>query len=88
MGFRLPHYGFGLQHTDFFNPSSSPDRVPTPQHYRLQLPKASNSPKMADRVTDEELQADRTEGFKVGEKKTIDEYHKLGMISPHRPAPS
>jgi hypothetical protein len=43
---------------------------------------------MADRVTDEELQADRTEGFKVGEKKTIDEYHKLGTISAHRPTPS
>jgi len=32
---------------------------------------------MAERVTDEELQAERTQGFKVGEKKTIDEYHKL-----------
>jgi hypothetical protein len=37
---------------------------------------------MAEHVTEEELKADRTEGFKVGEKKTIDEYHKLGMNSP------
>jgi hypothetical protein len=43
---------------------------------------------MADRVTDEELQAERTEGFKVGEKKTIDEYQKLGIASPHHPTPS
>ena len=34
---------------------------------------------MADKVTDEELQAEKTEGFKVGEKKTLDEYSKLGM---------
>jgi hypothetical protein len=34
---------------------------------------------MADRVTDEELKPEETEGFKVGEKKTLDEYHQLGM---------
>lgn len=27
---------------------------------------------------DDELVPEQTEGFKVGEKKTIDEYHKLG----------
>lgn len=27
---------------------------------------------------DDELQPEHTEGFKVGEKKTIDEYQKLG----------
>ncbi|KAF2672412.1 rho-gdp dissociation inhibitor [Microthyrium microscopicum] len=32
---------------------------------------------MADKITDEELQAEHTEGFKVGEKKTLDEYQKL-----------
>jgi len=26
----------------------------------------------------DEVSADRTPGFKVGEKKTLDEYHKLG----------
>jgi hypothetical protein len=29
---------------------------------------------------DQELLPDQTEGFKVGEKKTMDEYHKLGML--------
>jgi Rho GDP-dissociation inhibitor len=32
---------------------------------------------MADHADD--LHAEQTEGFKVGEKKTIDEYQKLGM---------
>jgi hypothetical protein len=32
----------------------------------------------ADHVTDDELKPEETEGFKVGEKKTIEEYHKLG----------
>lgn len=27
----------------------------------------------------DDLQAEQTEGFKVGEKKTIDEYQKLGV---------
>ena len=29
----------------------------------------------------DELNVDKTPGFKVGEKKTIDEYQKLGMPS-------
>jgi Rho GDP-dissociation inhibitor len=33
---------------------------------------------MADHHDD--LHAEQTEGFKVGEKKTIDEYQKLGMF--------
>jgi len=33
----------------------------------------------ADHVTEDELKPEETEGFKVGEKKTIEEYHKLGM---------
>jgi hypothetical protein len=28
---------------------------------------------------DDDLTVERTEGFKVGEKKTLDEYHQLGM---------
>jgi hypothetical protein len=36
---------------------------------------------MADHVTEEELQPEQTEGFKVGEKKTIDEYQKLGKFA-------
>jgi hypothetical protein len=31
-----------------------------------------------DHVTDDELKPEETEGFKVGEKKTIEEYQKLG----------
>jgi hypothetical protein len=34
---------------------------------------------MASSSKDEDLLPEQTEGFKVGEKKTIDEYHKLGM---------
>jgi len=33
-----------------------------------------------DHVTDDELKPEETEGFKVGEKKTIEEYHKLGKF--------
>tara|TARA_R110002003_G_scaffold96_31_gene7690 strand:+ start:4878 stop:4991 length:114 start_codon:yes stop_codon:yes gene_type:complete len=33
----------------------------------------------------DELHAEQTEGFKVGEKKTIDEYQKLGPL-PYPPA--
>jgi len=32
---------------------------------------------MADKIIDDELQAEHTQGFKVGEKKTLDEYQKL-----------
>ncbi len=35
---------------------------------------------MSDQVHDHELQPEATEGFKVGEKKTIDEYQKLGKL--------
>jgi hypothetical protein len=35
---------------------------------------------MASSSKDEDLLPEQTEGFKVGEKKTIDEYHKLGML--------
>jgi hypothetical protein len=34
---------------------------------------------MAEQVVDEELHPETTEGFKVGVKKTIDEYQQLGM---------
>ena len=30
---------------------------------------------------DDELAAEQTEGFKVGEQKTIDEYQKLGTLN-------
>lgn len=35
---------------------------------------------------DEELAASKTDGFKVGEKKTVEEYAKLGkpLISIHK----
>ena len=29
----------------------------------------------------DELQAEQTPGFKVGEKKTLDEYHKMGELT-------
>jgi Rho GDP-dissociation inhibitor len=35
---------------------------------------------MASSSKDEDLLPEQTEGFKVGEKKTMDEYHKLGML--------
>lgn len=35
---------------------------------------------MADHHEDD-VHADQTEGFKVGEKKTLDEYHQLGVYS-------
>jgi Rho GDP-dissociation inhibitor len=33
---------------------------------------------MSDHPTEDELKPETTEGFKVGEKKTIDEYQQLG----------
>jgi Rho GDP-dissociation inhibitor len=33
---------------------------------------------MASSTNEQDLLPDQTEGFKVGEKKTMDEYHKLG----------
>jgi hypothetical protein len=35
---------------------------------------------MADKITEDELKVEKTEGFKVGEKKTLDEYLKLGRF--------
>lgn len=35
---------------------------------------------MASAANDQDLLPDQTEGFKVGEKKTMDEYSKLGMF--------
>ena len=32
---------------------------------------------------DEDLVASKTDGFKVGEKKTVEEYAKLGIPLPH-----
>jgi hypothetical protein len=36
---------------------------------------------MADHPTEDELKPEQTEGFKVGEKKTIDEYQQLGKAN-------
>jgi len=36
---------------------------------------------MAD-ISKDELQVEQTEGFKVSESKTIDEYQKLGELMP------
>jgi len=36
---------------------------------------------------DTDLAPDKTEGFKVGEKKTLDEYQKLGMLLERPQAP-
>jgi hypothetical protein len=55
-----------------------------PQHSTPLLPPRTAIPEyhyianMADNHDD--LHAEQTEGFKVGEKKTIDEYQKLGMF--------
>lgn len=35
---------------------------------------------MADKPHEDELAVDKTEGFKLGEKKTIDEYQQLGVL--------
>ena len=35
---------------------------------------------MASSSNDQDLLPDQTEGFKVGEKKTMDEYNKLGTL--------
>lgn len=37
---------------------------------------------------EEDLVASQTEGFKVGEKKTIEEYQNLGMCYLRWPTPS
>lgn len=37
---------------------------------------------MADKITEDDLKVEKTEGFKVGEKKTMDEYMKLGVLMP------
>lgn len=38
---------------------------------------------MASSGHNEELLPEQTEGYKVGEKRTLDEYHQMGMlISP------
>lgn len=50
--------------------------------YCLKGPKMTNS-------ADEELVASKTEGFKVAEKKTLEEYAKLGeRLPPVRYEPS
>jgi len=36
-------------------------------------------------MADQDISADKTPGFKVGEKKTLDEYQKLGMSIPTDP---
>ncbi len=38
---------------------------------------------MASSSNEQDLLPDQTEGFKVGEKKTMDEYNKLGMWHSH-----
>jgi hypothetical protein len=45
------------------------------EHYEPTISAASNVA-----VMDADLAPERTEGFKVGEKKTIDEYAKLGLL--------
>jgi hypothetical protein len=59
-------------------PQPSPDIL----YSNLNLPQYQYTAEMADHHDD--LHAEQTEGFKVGEKKTIDEYQKLGT-SPSPP---
>jgi hypothetical protein len=40
---------------------------------------------MASAANDQELLPEQTEGFKVGEKKTMDEYSKMGMHTFQHP---
>jgi hypothetical protein len=56
-------------------------------YLRLSL---STYPTMSNALGNEDLVPEQTEGFKVGEKKTIDEYQKLGesnMYYADRPWP-
>lgn len=57
---------------------------PVASHTQPPIPLHPTTPAMADHADD--LHAEQTEGFKVGEKKTIDEYQKLGTWHPHRAA--
>lgn len=53
---------------------------PVASHTQPPIPLYPTTPAMADHADD--LHAEQTEGFKVGEKKTIDEYQKLGTWQP------
>jgi Rho GDP-dissociation inhibitor len=35
---------------------------------------------MSSNAQNDDLLPEQTEGYKVGEKKTIDEYHQMGML--------
>ena len=37
---------------------------------------------MADKITEDELKAEKTEGFKVSARKTMAEYEQLGTLLP------
>lgn len=43
---------------------------------------------MATSSADDDLVASKTEGFKVGEKKTVEEYAKLGMSGFYQQSPT
>lgn len=36
-----------------------------------------------EQIAEDELKPEETQGFRVGEKKTIDEYNQLGTWSPN-----
>jgi hypothetical protein len=62
------------------SPAPSLSRCPHQYTYLpplTELP-TSRTPAMASAHHDDELVPEQTEGFKVGEKKTLDEYHQLG----------
>ena len=50
----------------------------SPEFPLLPLQISTTGRMSSQHVDDSELQVEQTAGFKVGEKKTIDEYHQLG----------
>ena len=62
-------------------------KQPTYSPTQYQLPQTQSLPLVATMSTPnpEDLEPEQTEGFKVGEKKTIDEYQKLGTSSTTNP---
>lgn len=49
---------------------------------RIAREEPNQNANMASASTEQDLLPDQTEGFKVGEKKTMDEYNKLGTWFP------
>lgn len=82
--------GRQLLHPPLRSPCSCPLHPSFPASIPSILPptQSHNTPNSATMVDghEDELTPEQTEGFKVGEKKTIDEYQQLGKYLPHHPS--